>query len=237
MNWFYKFLDKVLGSNTLYYPWCLTKSVLPDVQQNYEKLLSKLWIDFIKLSDIEFCCGSPVVRAWLQKDFEDIKKQNIEVFQKHAVNLIITNCPACYNMLKYNYDLEKYWIKVEHITQTVHRKQNKLKPKTKKEFITYHDPCHLWRHSWVYEQPRQTLTSKWYQVKEMKNNRELSTCCGGGWWLINNNPELSEKIASQSLSQANKGKIVSPCPMCYYQFKKNTKDHEVKEYSTLMMEE
>jgi Fe-S oxidoreductase len=39
--------------------------------------------------------------------YEKIKERNIQIFKEHAVGLIITNCPACYNMLKYQYKLEE----------------------------------------------------------------------------------------------------------------------------------
>lgn len=237
MNWFYKILDKILWSNTLYYPGCLTKIVLKDVEKDYEKLLEKLGIDFIKLPQTEYCCWSPVLRAGMRNDFEEIKQKNIQVFQKHAVGLIITNCPACYNMLKFEYKLSDYWIKVEHISQTIYRKKKKIKKLDLNDCITYHDPCHLWRHSNVYKQPRETIQLRWYNLKEMKNNKELSSCCWGWGGLINNNPELSQKIAQNTLSEADKWKFVSPCPMCYYQFKQNAKEHEVVEYSHLFLED
>jgi len=238
MSFFKTFLDKILGSNTLYYPWCLTKVMLPDIEKNYEEILHQLWIDFIKLSDKEYCCWSPVLRAWMRDAYEKIKEKNIQIFKEHAVGLIITNCPACYNMLKYQYKLEDYGIKVEHITQTIKRNEKKLKDKELLKTITYHDPCHLGRLSWVYEEPRQILNKIGYKVNEFKNNRENSLCCWGWGGLVNNNPELSEKICNQVLSELNNWDImISPCPMCYFQFKKHAKEKiEVKEFSELILQ-
>ena len=235
MNWFYKFLDKILGSNTLYYPGCLTKVMIPEVEKNYEKLLEKIWIDFIKLEAQEYCCWSPVLRAGCKEDFEEIKRNNIEVLHQHAVSHIITNCPACYNMLKYVYKLPEQGIEVEHITQTLYRNQNKLSKNEIKENITYHDPCHLGRQSGVYDEPREVIENTWCKIKEMVNNKELSSCCGGWWWLINANPELSQKIAENTLNEVTSDKMVSPCPMCYYQFKTNAKNVQVVEFSELFL--
>lgn len=238
MSFFKKLLDKILWSNTLYYPGCLTKSVLPNIEKNYEDILHKLWIDFIKLSDREYCCGSPVLRAWMKKDFEDIKEKNIVIFKQHAIWLIITNCPACYNMLKYEYKLDEHNIKVEHITQTLKRCEKKLKKKSSTKEIVYHDPCHLGRLSGVYEEPREVIQSCGYKIKELKKNREHSPCCGGGWWLINNNPELSAKIGNKVLDEIENEKcMTSPCPMCYYQFKQHAKKIKVKEFSEIILKE
>lgn len=239
--WIFKnILDKILWSNTLYYPWCLTKIMIPEIQQNYETILHNLWIDFIKLTDQEYCCWSPVLRAWLRHDFEEIKEKNIKIFKEHAVGLIITNCPACYNMLKYQYKLEEeHWIKVEHITQTLKRYESKIKSHDENWEITYHDPCHLWRHSGVYEEPRDIIKKYWYKINELKNNRENSMCCWWGWGLVNNNPELSEKICNQLLFEVGEWKtMTSPCPMCYFQFRKYAwdKNIKVKEFSEIVLE-
>ena len=238
MSFLKSFLDKILGSNTLYYPGCLTKAILPEIQKNYEDILHELWIDFIKLSDKEYCCGSPVLRAWMKDAYEKIKEKNIQIFKEHAVGLIITNCPACYNMLKYQYKLEEeHWIKVEHITQTIKRNEKKLKNKDVLKEITYHDPCHLGRLSWIYEEPREILNKCGYKVNELSKNRENSMCCGWGGWLVNNNPELSEKICNQVLSEIPEwASMTSPCPMCYFQFKKHAKNIEVKEFSEIILE-
>ena len=213
--------------------------MLPEIEKNYEDILHQLWIDFIKLSDKEYCCWSPVLRAGMKDAYEKIKERNIQIFKEHAVWLIITNCPACYNMLKYQYKLEEeHGIKVEHITQTIKRNEKKLKDSNLTKEITYHDPCHLGRLSWVYEEPREILKKIGYQVNELRENREFSLCCWWGWGLVNNNPELSEKICNQVLEQVWDWKVMtSPCPMCYFQFKKHAKEKiTVKEFSEIILE-
>lgn len=238
MNIISKILDKIIGKNILYYPGCMTKTMLPEIQNNYEEILRKLGIDFIKLKDYEYCCGSPILRAGLRKDFEEIKNKNIEIFKSHSVGLIITNCPACYNMLKFEYKLSEHNIKVEHMTQTLKRKSNKLKTKQISKDIFYHDPCHLGRLSNIYEEPREILNQSGYNVKELSSCREKSMCCGGGGGLTNNNPDLSKKIAQNVLSELNENSaLTSPCPMCFYQFKNNSNDKiDVKELSEIILD-
>ena len=72
----------------------------------------------------------------------------------------------------------------------------------------------------------------------MRENREYSLCCWWGWGLVNNNPELSEKICNQVLEQVWDWKVMtSPCPMCYFQFKKHAKEKiTVKEFSEIILE-
>lgn len=240
MNFFNKILDKIISKNTLYYPGCLTKTILPEIQKNYEDILHTIDIDFITLKDFEICCGSPVLRAGMRKDFEEIKEKNIKIFKERGVGLIITNCPACYNIFKFEYKLEEYGIKVEHITQTLKRNEKKLKKKLKSDKkldIFYHDPCHLGRLSNIYDEPREILVDCGCNINELSHNRENSMCCGGGGGLVNNNPELSKKIAKNVLSEINENScLTSPCPMCYYQFKNNTDNKSIKEFSEIIKE-
>ncbi len=232
-----KILNKLSIKNTLYYPGCLTKTVLKDIQKNYEEILDNLGIDYIKLKDVEICCGSPVLRAGMRKDFENIKIKNIEIFKNKKIGLIITNCPACYNIFKFEYKIEDYGIKIEHITQTLKRREKKLKKIFNKLDVVYHDPCHLGRLSGIYEEPREILKKLGCNVLDLSNNKEKSMCCGGGGGLVNNNPELSEVIAENVLSEINKKScLTSPCPMCYYQFKKNSKDINIKEFSEIILD-
>ena len=96
-------LDKLLGGNTLYYPGCMTKFVLKDIESNYEKILRKSGIDFIKLKDLEVCCGSPVLNAGYDNDFKTLAMKNLDVFKKHGIKKIITSCPACYKTFHKDY--------------------------------------------------------------------------------------------------------------------------------------
>jgi len=96
-----QWLKKLSVGNTLYYPGCVTRYALPEVQERYEWLLRKAKIDFIVLPGELQCCGSPVRRAGYQQDFDRLKAKNLETFARFSVNKIITNCPGCYHTLKY----------------------------------------------------------------------------------------------------------------------------------------
>jgi len=114
--------DKLFGSNTLYYPGCLTKFVALDLLENYRTILRKLDIDFIELKELEVCCGSPVLKAGYADDFKNLAEKNRAVFKEHSVGKIITNCPACAVMFKKEYPKvlgERWDIEVEHVTQVV----------------------------------------------------------------------------------------------------------------------
>ena len=243
-----RIFDKLMGGNTLYYPGCLTKYVMKNLQDNYEKILRKCRIDFIKLKDVEVCCGSPVHNAGYEKDYETLAKKNMEIFKKHSIKKIITSCPACYKTFHKDYKeiLGEEWdIEVEHVTQTITKALEKGKLKIKKlgrkEKITYHDPCHLGRHSGIYDEPRQILEKLGYEIVEMENNRENAMCCGGGGGLHSNYPDLSVSITKDVIQEAEKTKttvLSTTCPMCDACFIKTSKDSkmDVKELSELIVQ-
>lgn len=226
---FKKLLERLKFGNTLYYPGCLTHYALPKIEKNYEKLLRMLGVDFIFLPEFN-CCGSPVLHAGYRADFVRLKEKNFAFFKRYGVAKIITNCPACFEILS------GYGLDVEHITQTVWKGVQKLKIKHKGE-ITYHDPCHLGRHSGVYNEPRKILKATGFDLVELPNCKESSMCCGGGAGFRTNYPELAAKIARNVLKCVRTKKLITPCPLCYVQFKENAKGTgiEVLEFSEVLV--
>ncbi len=239
--------DKIFAGNILFYPGCMEKFVLKNMQKKYEKILRKCGIDFIKLKDLEVCCGSPVLNAGYLIDFETLAKKNYKTFKEHGVKKIITPCPACFKTFKLEYPktLNEFDIEVEHITQTIWNaiKNEKLKLKKIKKpvKITYHDPCHLGRYCGVYDEPRQIIKALGYELVEMKFNREGAFCCGGGGGVRSNYSELSEEIAKERVNQALETKadlIVTSCPMCFSCLDEVSKKSKIKsvELSSLLID-
>lgn len=221
----------VSSGNVLYFPGCLTKFVLKDVYENYRKILQRMGIDYILLKDRENCCGSPVLNAGYRKDFDDLVKKNNETFGKYGVGKIVTNCPACYYMIKKHYD-----IPLEHMTVLIWKNISKFEKGRYGGKISYHDPCHLGRHSEIYEEPRKILEHLGFEIVEFDRNRKSSVCCGAGGGLKTNDPELSNKIARDRFRGLKTKKLVTPCPMCFAHFKENApKGVEVLELSQVLV--
>ena len=224
-----RWLEKLAGGNTLYYPGCVTEYVLPEMAQRYENLLRRAGVDFIMLPGETLCCGSPVKRAGYAADFKDLKRKNLEIFARFSVRRVITNCPGCYHTLKHDYGLEAY-----HAAQILAgrlRDEDSPESPAGAQPLTYHDPCHLGRWSGVYEQPRQLLRRAGWEVAELPDNREHSLCCGAGGGVKSNFPELADAIARQRLAQVENGRLCTPCPLCYLHFKENAEGIEVLEFS------
>jgi Fe-S oxidoreductase len=231
---------KIFKGNTLYYPGCLSKFVAKELVENYRRILREAGFDFIELSDLEVCCGSPALKAGYNEDFRKLAEKNLQVFREHSVGKIITHCPTCSLIFKKHYPevLGAKWdIEVQHITEALAEKAGK--PVSGKSTVTYHDPCHLGRHMGVYEAPRKVIESLGYEIKEMELCRNQSFCCGGGGGVHANEFELAGKIAKDRIAMAKKTGakvLVTPCPLCYLNLKHNSEgeDIEVKELSQLM---
>lgn len=223
---FKRWLEKLAGSNTLYYPGCVTHYVLSDIRERYETLLHRAGVEFIVLPGETLCCGSPVKRAGYAADFEDLKAKNLAIFARFSVRKIITNCPGCYLTLKCDYGLETY-----HVSQILAARQPAAQGKLPAPPVTYHDPCHLGRWSGIYDQPRQLLVGAGWAVTELPDNREYSLCCGAGGGLKSNFPDLADAIARQRLAQVENGRLCTACPLCYAHFKENANGVKVLELS------
>jgi Fe-S oxidoreductase len=232
-------LEKLLGQNVLYYPGCLTKFSLVELAKNYERILRRCGIDFIKLDELEVCCGSPARNAGYFDDFKSLARENFRVFKEHRVGKIITNCPACFKVFSQDYPkvIGEWNIEVEHACMAVLdglRKGRLIAKRFGK--ATYHDPCHLARYGKMCDEPRRVLELIGLELVEMRLCREMTLCCGGGGGLRANFPELSEEIAKERAKQAKRtgaGLLVTCCPMCYLQLRQAAKGIEVKELSQL----
>jgi heterodisulfide reductase subunit D len=85
--------------------------------------------------------------------------------------------------------------------------------------VTYHDPCHLGRHSGVYEAPRKLLKMiPGLELIEMERHGENARCCGAGGGLKSGYPDIQNKISQTRIREAEATgatELVSACPFCY----------------------
>ncbi|MFO7807483.1 MAG: (Fe-S)-binding protein [Candidatus Moraniibacteriota bacterium] len=235
-----KLFQKLLQGNTLYYPGCLTKFVLKDIEDNYKEILRREGIDYIVLKDKELCCGSPAKAAGAYEEFKNLAKKNLQVLTNHGVDKIITNCPACAAVFKLDYKeaLGEEWnIEIKHISEVITEKS--IPASTNKKEATYHDSCHLGRVLGIYDNPRKIIQKAGYKIKEMELARNKSYCCGAGGGVKSNNPELSSRIGKDRISQAMEaeaGELITACPMCYAHLREQAKEKiKVRELSQIII--
>lgn len=223
-------------SGTLYFVGCMSSFKVKSIAESAMKVLKLLGIEFTTLGKDEICCGSTMIRTGFKEVAEKLFIKNVRNWQKMRVERIITSCPGCYRTIKKDYPIfaERKEIdfnfEVFHITQILDKelKNFNLNLGT----ATYHDPCHLGRHSGIFDEPRNVLKKIGYEIVEMERNREFSACCGAGGGLRAQFPEISKKIALDRVREAkNTGAkvLVTSCPFCVYQFDKVRLNLDVKD--------
>jgi Fe-S oxidoreductase len=234
---------KNIGSGTLYFPGCLTKTLLKEEFENYKKIFNRLDIEFSLLSDEEVCCGLVALNAGYRKDARKLAKKNFEIFRKNKISKIITNCPSCYKMFKEVYpSLVIGWdIEVEYAIVSILRGLKKeginLEGNSNNvEVVVYNDSCLLSEQFNFYEEAREVINRLGGKIIEMKKNRDHTVCCGASGGIINNFPEIAKKAAKRRIedSPSKENRIVSISGLCHYNLK-SVSDKSI-EISTLILE-
>lgn len=194
----------------LYFRGCTAREKQTDISKATELILKKAGVDFHTLDD-EKCCGSVLLRTGFIDEATQQIQKNAEVLKGKK---IITSCAGCYKTLKDDYE----GLDVVHISQLLDEliKEGKLELSKGDLDVTYHDSCHLGRHSNVFDEPRNVIRSV-ANLIEMENARENSLCCGAGGGVKSAYPEIANQMASSRIEQARKTgcmTLVTPCPFC-----------------------
>jgi Fe-S oxidoreductase len=197
-----------------YFVGCTSAYRNPRTAQATISIMNKLGEDYTLLN--ESCCGSVMGRVgWKEEDVVAQMEKNVRAIEEQGVDEVVFSCAGCYRMFKEDYPKHiKVPFKVRHVSEYLADKDLKLARLEKK--LTYHDPCHLGRHSGVYKAPRAVLAKvPGAEFKEMPRNNSESRCCGGGGGVRSAYPELSEEIAGKRVAEAGSADIlVTSCPFC-----------------------
>jgi len=198
-----------------------------DMAVDAARVLGSARIDFGTLGNDEGCCGSTLLRTGLIDSAKKSAQKNIELFEKVSPSVIVTSCSGCYKTIRQDYPrLGKVSAKVVHATQLVGELIEDKKLVLSKRIdakVTFHDPCHLGRHSKLYDEPRKILESiPGLKLVEMERTREESRCCGAGGGVKTAFPDLAQKIATMRVEDAEKTGadiLTTSCPFCYQSLK------------------
>lgn len=194
----------------LYFRGCTAREKQTSIQKATEQLLKKAGVDYHILDD-EKCCGSVLLRTGFENEAKAQIEKNTEILKGQK---ILTSCAGCYKTLKDDYEN----LDVIHISQLLDEliKDGKLNFSKKDLNVTYHDSCHLGRHSNVFDEPRDVITSL-ANLVEMENIKEDSLCCGAGGGVKSAYPQVADQMAKSRINQALKTDcevLVTPCPFC-----------------------
>jgi heterodisulfide reductase subunit D len=219
-------------SEVLYFVGCTTAYRHPEIADAIVKVLTLMGEDFSVIADAEECCGSPLIRLGLEDTAKQLLAHNSKAINELESKIIVTGCPGCYRTLKEDYPRLRYKLDAEvmHFTEYLDSAGKGIPRAELTRRVTYHDPCHLGRHSNIIEQPRNILQQvKGIRYIEMDWNKKNSKCCGSGGGLKLSYPKTAEAIGLMRLDEAySTGAeiIATACPFC--------KDHMIDLQNTRM---
>lgn len=206
----------------LYFTGCITSydSRAQNIARSMATALKISEIDFSILAEDESCCGNEVHSLGERGLFEILMEKNIELFQRYAVNKIITTCPHCFNALRNMYRLED--IEVQHHTQFLADLIDKNAiafSKNIEKRIAFHDPCYLAKHNNIFEEPRRILENVPGAILlELEHSRRNSLCCGcgGGRMWYESPGEVSRPSEDRIKEAMDAGAeiLAVACPFC-----------------------
>ncbi|MGY5852871.1 MAG: (Fe-S)-binding protein [Candidatus Thorarchaeota archaeon] len=215
-----EFPDK---AEIVYFVGCTASLREKEIATTTVALLDKLGVDYTVLKD-ERCCASVLLRVGRTKTFDNLTTHNIEAIKKTGAKTVVTACAGCYRTWKIDVPKagHKYDFELLHITEYL----DKLVEEGTASFelekpvrVTYHDPCHLGRHSEIYEAPRRVIVSIGnVELIEMETNRRYAHCCGSGGGVKGTNGDLAEKMAADRIREAEATEadiVITSCPFCY----------------------
>ncbi len=218
-------LKKGEDIDVFYYVGCTASydNNVKDVGINTLNILDALGIKFGILGNEEKCCGSITLRIGDYDEFQRLAEHNIKQFNSLNVNTLITSCSGCFKTIKHDYKkVGTLNMEVMHTCEFLARliRENKIELKHEVPVkVTYHDPCHMGRHSNVYDTPREVLNAiPGLEFVEMERSGQFSRCCGAGGGLKAGYPDVQNLMAQERVRDAEQVSaewLVSTCPFCY----------------------
>jgi heterodisulfide reductase subunit D len=209
-------------TDTLFYVGCTfaLDRTLQESPRALARLMDRAGESYGLMLEDELCCGSTAKRIGHSKLFEKLRAENEKRLLATGVKRLVTACAGCYKTLSQDYPGLDGKIQILHATEYLAElvRKGRLKVPGSELKVTYHDPCHLGRHTGVYDAPREVLRAvPGLQFVEMKNSRELSRCCGGGAGVKTAYSDVSQKVAIKRLKEAEQtgaDMLVTTCPFC-----------------------
>ena len=207
---------------------CAQSLLFADQSTATLRVLARNGCTVITPKEIE-CCGMPA-RGYGRVDLvESHARHNIAVFERHNVDMIVTDCATCGSMLKESGSLlsqdsqwsaraEAFRHKVRDISEFL-AEIPLLKPAKPIDMkVTYHDPCHLRRGQHVWKEPRKLLSL--IDGLELVELKDADWCCGSAGSQLITHYDTSWKVLGRkidSVAHTEAHIVASGCPGCQMQ--------------------
>ncbi len=226
--WWPEEVKRSLPADAIFFAGCTGSYRMQNIPKAAVKVLDRAGLNVNCHGENEVCCTSPLLRTGIDSETLEAAKETVTKADAIGGKDMVMSCAGCYKTVSSNF--VEYYGKpgqnVYHITQYVDKLISERKLQLPNEFkakVTYHDPCHLGRHSGVYEEPRNILKKiKGIEFVEMERNRENSRCCGAGGGYKSAFNNFAVNIAAERVRDAEKVGaeiIATACPFCVHNLK------------------
>jgi glycolate oxidase iron-sulfur subunit len=175
------------------------------------------------------CCGMPA-RAYGRTDLLEVHaRHNVDVFGRHDLDAIVTDCATCGSTLKEYGSLldgdaewapraQAFGRKVRDVSEFLAELPAlELRGRTRAK-VTYHDPCHLRRAQRVWKEPRKLLAG--IDGLELVELPEADWCCGSAGSQLVTHYETSSKVLDRkvdTIARTGADIVATGCPACRMQ--------------------
>jgi len=165
---------------------CVQREFMPEINAATVRVLSAEGCEVIAPAD-QPCCGALMVHAGEETPALDLARRVIDVFERTAVDVIITNAGGCgSNVREYGYQLRddpeyaeraaSFSAKCKDIAEFLEELGPRAARQPLNMRVAYHDSCHLQHAQRVRTQPRAQLSG--IPGVEMQDLPEAALCCG-----------------------------------------------------------
>jgi len=192
-------------------------------------VLRRAGVSFAVLGEEERCTGDPARRLGEEGRFQELALANLESFERHGVERILTHCAHCYNALGHEYRQLGGDFEVVHHTQLLERlvAAGRIRPavtssgastETPAAPVTLHDACYTGRVHGVVREPRKLLQEVLgSEPVEMPRHGRRSFCCGGGgagYWQTVPRRESAGAARMREAVATGAATVAVECPFC-----------------------
>lgn len=203
-----------------------TNSRMQKILKEIVLLLQISKVSYYHDEELDVYPGTYLYELGFEESFKEYAMKLAEKFKKRKVKKIITIDPHTYDLLKNVYPkYTNFKVEVVYYLDLINAdfKKNELK-------TTFHDPCHLSRHSDYYSTPRK-LIAKITENIEPKNSKTRTLCCGGPDEL--EFPGIAKRVAERrynELKRTNAGIILTSCPVCLMNLREGDEVLDIAEF-------
>ncbi|MFA6803079.1 MAG: heterodisulfide reductase-related iron-sulfur binding cluster [Candidatus Methanomethylophilaceae archaeon] len=230
--WWPENVKRTSPPDVIFFAGCTGSYRMQDIPKASVTVLDRAGIKMNCLGEDEICCTSPALRTGVNTLTMDASETVVTKADAMGAKDMVMSCAGCFKTVSTNFGdyYSKTGQNVYHLTQYVDELIKKRKLPLNHEFkakVTYHDPCHLGRHSGVFEEPRNILKKiKGLEFVEMERNRENSRCCGAGGGYKSAFNDFAVNVAAERVRDAEAvgaEVIATACPFCVLNLKAGAK--------------